>query len=135
MLSVVTLSSMIGSNPPFLALVTMAVKTFPPRLSKPNAATLPAAPLPRSPFSDSTEITLISLDPHIQFVAGKFRGYEKSQPNVETNGRLGLDTNNLCNNSCPRFSYKVLPKPVFLSWRKTTFSYVLNSNYRLSSWS
>jgi hypothetical protein len=26
------------------------------------------------PFSDSTEITLISLDLHIQFVAGKLRG-------------------------------------------------------------
>ena len=29
---------------------TMAVKTFPPRLSKPNTATLPDAPLPRFPF-------------------------------------------------------------------------------------
>ena len=29
---------------------TMAVKTFPPRLSKPNTATFPDAPLPRFPL-------------------------------------------------------------------------------------
>ena len=32
------------------ALGTMAVKTFPPRLSKPNTATFPDAPLPRVPL-------------------------------------------------------------------------------------
>jgi len=87
------------------------------------------------PFSDSTEITLISLDLPIQFVAGKLRGYEKSQPHVETNGRVGLDTNNLGSSSCRRPGYKVLQKPVLSSRRKTTFSYVHNSNYRLFSWS
>ena len=86
-------------------------------------------------FSDSTEITLISLDLPIQFVAGKLRGYEKSQPHVETNGRVGLDTNNLGSSSCRRPGYKVLQKPVLSSRRKTTFSYVHNSNYRLFSWS
>jgi hypothetical protein len=33
-----------------LALGAMVVSIFPPRLSKPNAGTLPAAPLPRFPF-------------------------------------------------------------------------------------
>ena len=60
------------------------------------------------PFSDSIEITLISLDLSIQFVAGKLRGYEKSQPHVETNGRVGLNTNNLGSSSCRRPGYKML---------------------------
>ena len=43
-------SSMIGSRVSVLAFGTMAVKTFPPCLSKPNTATFPDAPLPRFPL-------------------------------------------------------------------------------------
>jgi hypothetical protein len=86
-------------------------------------------------FSDSTETTLIILDLSIQCLAWKIRGYEKSLPHIETNGRVGLDTNNFGSSSCRRPGYKVLQKPVFPPQQKATFSYVHNSNYRLFLWS
>jgi hypothetical protein len=50
MLSAVTFPSMIGSRVSVLVFGTMAVKTFPTRLSKPNTATFPDIPLPRFPL-------------------------------------------------------------------------------------
>ncbi len=67
-----------------------------------------ATPLNSFHFSDSTEITLVSLDLHIQFIARKLRGYEKSHSHVETNDRVGLDTNNLGSKSGRSLSYKVI---------------------------
>lgn len=81
------------------------------------------------PFSGSAEITFISLDLTIQLIAGKLRDYEKSEPHVETNSRVGFDTKNLGSSSCRRPRYKVFQKPILASRRKTTFSLVHDSNY------
>jgi len=90
-------------------------KNLPAPLNQAEHGHFTGCPSASFPFSDSTEITFISLDLPIQFIAGKLRGYEKSQPHVETNGRVGLDTNNLGDSSCRSPRHKVFQKPVLSS--------------------
>ena len=133
MMDGVTLSSMTKSKVSVFALGTMAVEIFPIRISKPSTDTLQLL-LSLVYFWNSAEITLVRIYLPIWFVAWKLRGYDKSQTHVETNGGVGLDTNNLGDSSCRRTRDKVAQKVLLAFSAKDDF-YIHNSNYRLFLWS